>query len=352
MKDEKDITKLFHNRLSDAEMPVCEGFWEELEEELQATSTPTLFRTFRPSGAIAAAVAALLVAASVTLFRLYTPEKVLHDAVAIEESARPESLQTAQAMPTEEELMPTETVNSQDNRSTQLLHTGTPTGLQSTDEEEDMVSVELSITILQPLSRQQKRDNEAVCMAQQAAGKDGQPIQKQGNLLPEVETAEEADEGKKRGGSWSWKVGMGTGTPDAPLTASIGVEHSVNDYFALETGIEYHLLEESGRKLHSVSVPLRMNLYPMPAKRTGLYLTAGVSAEKCVAGEADNSLSAEPIQLSVAAGAGIRHKINERLALFAESTVSHHFGDDSPLQSLRAAHSLNFNLLCGLRATF
>ena len=76
------------------------------------------------------------------------------------------------------------------------------------------------------------------------------------------------------------------------------------------------------------------------------------AAEKCIAGAEDNGFGAEPIQLSIAAGLGIRYKLNDRIALFAEPTVSHHFDTDSQTKTLRTERPTNLNLLCGVRMTY
>ena len=77
-----------------------------------------------------------------------------------------------------------------------------------------------------------------------------------------------------------------------------------------------------------------------------------VEADKCIAGAPDNSFKEEPIQLAVTAGIGINYKINDRLAVFAEPGVSHHFKTDSKLATVRTKRPTNFNLLCGLRMTY
>ena len=82
------------------------------------------------------------------------------------------------------------------------------------------------------------------------------------------------------------------------------------------------------------------------------YATAGGAVEKCVAGAADNSFSVEPVQLSVATGLGVRYKLTDRIAFFAEPTVSHHFDTDSSTRSLRTERPTNLNLLCGVRMVY
>ena len=83
-----------------------------------------------------------------------------------------------------------------------------------------------------------------------------------------------------------------------------------------------------------------------------LYALAGGAVEKCVAGARDNSFEAEPVQCSVKAGLGVRYKMTDRLALFAEPAVSHHFDTDSPTRTLRTERPTNLNLQCGLRMIF
>ena len=56
--------------------------------------------------------------------------------------------------------------------------------------------------------------------------------------------------------------------------------------------------------------------------------------------------------MAVTAGIGINYKINDRLAVFAEPGVSHHFSTDSKLATVRTKRPTNFNLLCGLRMTY
>ena len=57
-------------------------------------------------------------------------------------------------------------------------------------------------------------------------------------------------------------------------------------------------------------------------------------------------------ELSVAAGVGVRYRLNDRFALFAEPSVSHHFGTDSETGTLRTERPTNLNLLCGVRMTY
>ena len=56
--------------------------------------------------------------------------------------------------------------------------------------------------------------------------------------------------------------------------------------------------------------------------------------------------------MALTAGVGMNYKINDKLALFAEPGVTHHFKTDSKLETVRSARPTNFNLICGLRMTY
>ncbi len=150
-------------------------------------------------------------------------------------------------------------------------------------------------------------------------------------------------------------MGLGTSLPEGdcnmPLTAGVTVERSLNNWLALETGIRYNRLP-ADRTLHTLAIPVKLNMTLASTPKVDLYATVGGAAEKCIAGASDNGFHAEPVQLSVAAGVGVRYKLNDRFALFAEPSVSHHFDTDSETGTLRTERPTNLNLLCGVRMTY
>ena len=134
------------------------------------------------------------------------------------------------------------------------------------------------------------------------------------------------------------------GTYKIPVSAGVTVERKLNDYLGIETGLLYSNLRSAGQHLHYLGIPVRVNVTLVDTKKVDLYATVG--------GVADNSFKEEPVQLAVTAGIGINYKINDRLAVFAEPGVSHHFSTDSKLATVRTKRPTNFNLLCGLRMTY
>ena len=161
---------------------------------------------------------------------------------------------------------------------------------------------------------------------------------------------------KKRCWAVKAQVGMALpaedGTYKIPVSAGVTVERKLNDYLGIETGLLYSNLRSAGQHLHYLGIPVRVNVTLVDTKKVDLYATVGGVADKCIAGASDNSFKEEPIQLAVTAGIGINYKINDRLAVFAEPGVSHHFSTDSKLATVRTKRPTNFNLLCGLRMTY
>ena len=157
---------------------------------------------------------------------------------------------------------------------------------------------------------------------------------------------------------WAMKVQVGTalpadnGTYKMPVSAGVTVERKLNDFLGIETGLLYSNLRSAGQHLHYLGIPVKVNVTLVDTKKIDLYATVGGIADKCIAGAPDNSFKEEPIQLAVTAGIGINYKINDRLAVFAEPGVSHHFKTDSKLATVRTKRPTNFNLLCGLRMTY
>ena len=155
------------------------------------------------------------------------------------------------------------------------------------------------------------------------------------------------------GGEFAYKENTGHGSTVIGMETAYRLLREADVW--LETGLQYNLLPmkgEEGRNLHTLSVPLKFNLTLLQAGKLDLYVSAGGAAEKCVAGAPDNSFKAEPVRLSAMAGLGVRYKLNDRIALFAEPSVSHSFDTDSPLQTLRTERPTNLNLLCGVRMIY
>lgn len=158
---------------------------------------------------------------------------------------------------------------------------------------------------------------------------------------------------------WSLKAAVGSalgkGNLHMPFTAQVTGEYALNRTFGVEAGLQYNLLGADGAKdAHSLAIPVRATarLAESNSRKVQLYATAGGTLEKIVAGSGDCSFEAEPVQLAVNAGLGVRYQVSDRLALYAEPSVSHHFNNNSDSRNLRHERATNVGLLCGVRMTY
>lgn len=362
MSEKDEITGLFRNRLASTEMTVREGFWEKLQEDMVSsavTRKKAVFLSPKYYRAAAAASVILVLGAASAAFWCFSPKEEIKEAftqVAVltpEGNLKGDVLQ--ESFPSIHQAVPVGQNPGMKQPANAAL-AGMP--VQSDDEGES-VSVRLSITIRQRVQTGGGYFNDPTALH------NGNPYRNAAGLVdatPDASTADPSEEtqetaplkhGKPR--KWALKAALGTSLPkgdcDMPLTAEVTVERSLGDRFALEAGILYNRLH-ADRTLHTLGIPLKLNMTLASAPKVDFYATVGGAAEKCVAGAPDNGFRAEPIRLSVAAGVGVRYKLGDRFALFAEPSVSHHFGTDSGTRTLRSERPTNLNLLCGVRMTY
>lgn len=342
MRDKSEITDLFKSRLEHAELEVRDGFWETLERDVAASSPspsarPVRRRIYR--WAAAAASVLLVLGIAMAVWRKPAPqegrEAVRHLASA--EVKEPES--RAPEVP----ASPVQAV---------VVAQAEPSDGQP-------LSVHVSITITQRqyggYPQERRRADNALFPAaggyrEAGDGTSQSALQDDGATVEDCATL-------LKNPRWALKAGIGTSLPKggyhAPLTAGLSLERRLNRRLSLEAGVQYsRLAGTQGETLHTLGIPVRLNVRLAGNDKVDFYALAGGAVEKCVAGAPDNSFEAEPVQCSVMAGLGVRYKMSDRLALFAEPTVSHHFDSDASTPSLRTERPTNLNLLCGLRMAF
>ena len=354
MKDRNDITNLFRERLADAELPVRENLWAEIQQDMARPAATG--HAFLPPYAyrLIAAASVLLVLGMASAVWYFSPKEEAQEAftpiAALPPTAEPLTEETPEALPVPANETPTPQAGYR-QPYTPATRAALVSQAEETDEE---VSVQVSITITQRVY-------------------DNPPTQEggyYGNYRPTrpasdyayTPTTERNQEDNRTESTvekplrkWAVKAGLGTSLPKGdyqmPLTAALQVERRLSEHLSLETGLQYSRLA-GDRTLHTLGIPVKVNARLAGNEKVDLYATLGGMAEKCIAGADSNSLDKEPIQLSVAAGMGVCYQLSDRLALFAEPTVSHHFDSDSPTRSLRSERATNLNLLCGVRMTY
>ena len=352
MKRETDeITGLFRSRLGNAEMTVRDGFWEELNKDVAIRSHRRRVAFFRV--AAAASVLLVLAASSATIWFI-SPKEEIEQAFTqlavtgvgdLDGDHVNQSFSPVQPQPMQQKSAPNV------YGTLAQSHEG---------EEDDSVTVTMSFSFSVSAETIQEGANMI---------DNGKKVWKAGTGNENFEF-EESDQPVfygtqnsttgivKKYHGLALKAGVGTALPAAngrckmPVMAGLTLEKRFNKYLGIETGLAYTNLRSEGKGLHYLGIPVKMNVYLAEAPKLDLYASLGGIADKCIAGAAENDFKNEPVQLAVIAGLGVNYKLNDRIALFAEPGVSHHFKTDSKLETVRTKRPTNFNLICGLRMTY
>lgn len=367
MRENDEITGLFRSRLADAEMTVREGFWEELQHDLPSSTSVKgrkyLLLSPRFHRVAAAASVVFVLGAASAAFWYFSPKEEIKEAFTQVAVLTPEGNLNGDVV---QESFPS--IHQADpiaqKPGTQHPASGVPVGPMAQADEDESVSVHVSIRITQRVYGNQPQ-------AGNGYYGHGTPVSNRNYHSNDHATEDEVNQsapssakGKQekvasatpsKSRNWALKASVGTSLPkgdfNMPITAGVSVERRLNKLFSLEAGLQYNRLDGE-RTLHTLGIPVRLNMMLASTPKVDFYAMAGGAAEKCIAGAPDNGFGAEPVQLSVAAGIGVRYKMNDRFALFAEPSVSHHFDTDSQSKTLHTERPTNLNLLCGVRMTY
>ena len=364
MRENDEITGLFRSRLAGAEMTVREDFWEGLQRDLPspvAAKGRRLLLSPRFHRVAAAASVVFVLGAASAAFWYFSPKEEIKEAFTQVAAMTPESNLNGDVV--QESFSSIRQANPVAQKpGTQHPANGIPAVLTTQADEDESVSVHVSFRITQRVYGNRQQPGNGYYSNGIPAGNgdyhsnpghkdniDGMPSSF------EEEPANSVDVSPLKPRNWALKAGIGTSLPKGnfhmPFTAGVSVERRLNKHFSLEAGLQYNCLD-GDRTLHTLGVPVRLNMMLASTPKVDFYAMVGGAAEKCIAGAPDNGFGAEPVQLSVAAGVGVRYKMNDRFALFAEPSVSRHFDTDSQTRTLRTERPTSLNLLCGLRMTY
>lgn len=362
MSEKDEITRLFRNRLADTEITVREGFWEQLQEDVESSAASRKKAAFfspKYYRAAAAASVIFVLGAASAAFWCFSPEEEIKEAFTQVAALTPEGCLNGDGM---QESFPSihHAAPTTQNTGMKQPANGIPAGKTAQSEyESESVSVRFSITIRQQVQIGGDYFNNQAALyngnAYSNASGQADDASDAFSAVPAEEEKETTPSKLRKSHKWALKAALGTSLPKGeckmPLVAGVTVERSLGSRFALETGLLYNRLH-AGRTLHTLEVPAKLSMVLASAPKADCYVLVGGAAEKCIAGASDNSFRAEPVRLSAMAGLGVRYKLNDRFALFAEPTVSHHFKTDSEAGTLRTERPTNLNLLCGVRMTY
>ncbi|WP_299233499.1 outer membrane beta-barrel protein [uncultured Bacteroides sp.] len=159
-----------------------------------------------------------------------------------------------------------------------------------------------------------------------------------------------------------------------PFTVGASVKWNINEYWALESGLNYTYLYselrsgaksyiEDKQKLHYVGIPLKVQRSVWNNNIFSFYASAGGMMEKCVSGSVETvcvydndrkssgreELDVKPLQFSVLASVGVQANLNKLLSFYLEPGVIYYFDDNTEILTIRKDKPLNFNLQLGFR---
>ena len=162
-----------------------------------------------------------------------------------------------------------------------------------------------------------------------------------------------------------------------PIRAGVSFTYMINDRFGIESGVTYTLLSSDMRdgsdrhfydgrqRLHYLGIPLNVKYDIVRWRGFGLYGSAGLLAEQCIAGRMrkeyvldgssyrtiNEKIGSHPFQLSANISAGVRYDFTRTVGIYAEPGLSYYFDDGTTLETIYKQRPLNFNLNVGVRFT-
>lgn len=148
-----------------------------------------------------------------------------------------------------------------------------------------------------------------------------------------------------------------------PISFGLSIRKGLRKGFSIETGVTYTLLSSDVRmlgvetrlsqKLHYIGIPVRANWNFLDKKRFTLYLSGGAMVEKCVYGKlGGEKLTIDPLQFSISGAVGAQFNATSHVGLYVEPGVAYFFNDGSDFQTIRKETPCNFNIQAGIRFTY
>lgn len=357
MKKENDeLTELFRSRLADAKMPVRDRFWEELEKDIPVAVHRRRLYIYRFT---AAASVLFVLMASSAAFWFFSPKEEIADAFTkVEISAGAKGQLNADVV--KDDFPPIHTASVLPKPTPRSFGVLTlPDNNNGEGQNDSTVSITVSMSFsISSSSSYTSRNKNRTQQQQQTSMASNEATENAAHSTDVEHSVGGSSKKEAKASSWAVKAAAGLSLPAAddmraPVAASITLEKKITKRFSVEAGLAYSCEQspENGN-MHYVGIPVKANFLIAGNRKLDVYASLGGVLDKCVAGAPQNDFNSEPIQLSLTAGLGVRYKISDKFALFAEPSIIHHFNPDLDWETARSRKSTNMNLLCGVRMTY
>ena len=412
MEKERDtFDDLFRSKLQDFEVDTMPGDWEAIADRLPVKAPVPFRRTLR-YWAAAAVVSLLMITSGVYLFKSEKEATPLAEKIEQETKKIETEASVTQVEPVEERITASpvaavqQPVMQATYKATVKVAENEPAVISSDDDMEENAEV---ITL---------PDNTAVVETEEVA-QDYPVVGSADDTRSLIADAAPVGKKDKEVSPRRWGFGMGGGSVTAgtsnslntyalkntsltdqellflnsanfensarktnvkhktPVSLGMSVSYSLNNRFALVTGLNYSLLSSSwetsdayhnktSQKLHFIGIPLSLTYRIAEWKRFQVYAAAGVMTEVNVAGKLvtkkymHNELyekEADHIRMkewfwSVNARAGVSYPLLRFVSLYAEVGADYYFDNGSSIETVRSEKPFNVNLQAGFRFGF
>lgn len=355
-KENDELIELFRSSLSNAELTPREGFWEKIQNDIPDTIVKrrhlNLYRT-----AAAASVLLILGAASAA-FLYFTPKNNAIKSI-IAKSATPVGKPASFKITGSEAKGFKILVSKVDSRHSSSVKSGRISTKQSSirpetnqvDENDSTITVTVRMRVhIEGDYANNNNDNNAIWQV----GGFGYPSKNTSSSDNEVNKYL-ANNTSKNKDSWAIKAALNIATPatgkfSVPIGGSLTIEKKLNNWLALESGIQYTNMHSDDQTLQYLSIPIKANFILAKSSKVDLYATAGGTADKCISASHDSAN--EGIQFTSIAGLGLRYHLNNKISFYAEPTLTHYINNNAKYTSYRTEQKNAFNLQGGLCMTF
>lgn len=161
-----------------------------------------------------------------------------------------------------------------------------------------------------------------------------------------------------------------------PITLSLSLRKNINEYWGIETGIQYTYLRsdftvigdsylENIQKISYVGIPIKGSFNVWKQRRFSLYTSAGMTLDipaKATSEEltsengqiiSQKKSSLYPhLQWSADFGIGIQYHITPSIGIYAEPNLRYYFNNGNKLNTIRTAKPFNMTLPIGIRLSW
>lgn len=158
-----------------------------------------------------------------------------------------------------------------------------------------------------------------------------------------------------------------------PLRFSLDYSWPIAHNFEIGSGLTYSYLRSDiscgysdaplhhfEQRLHFLGIPIAFRYTPLRIRKIGLYLSAGMMAEKCIGGKIVSKSEdypdytytgseERPFQFSINIAGGIRYDFNRNYGIYLEPGAGFYLKNGSRLRTIYAERPATFNINIGLR---